>query len=130
MARRAFDLAPSRNVVSWTVMISAYAINGLPERALASFEEMKREGYTKRGDLSGGFISLLSWGIDQARSHVLQSMVEDHNKPSLQHYSCLVDMLSRAGEIDTAVELIKNLPEDMKPGVSAWGSILSGCRTV
>lgn len=129
MARRAFDLAPSRNVVSWTVMISAYAINGLPERALASFEEMKREGYTPNAVTYLAVLSACNHGgLIKQGLMFFKSMVEDHNKPSLQHYSCLVDMLSRAGEIDTAVELIKNLPEDMKPGVSAWGSILSGCR--
>ncbi|KAG2323253.1 hypothetical protein Bca4012_058754 [Brassica carinata] len=130
MARRAFDLVPSRNVVSWTGMISAYAINGLPERALASFEEMKREGYTPNAVTYLAILSACNHGgLIKQGLMIFKSMVEDHNKkPSLQHYSCLVDMLSRAGEIDTAMELIKNLPEDMKPGVSTWGSILSGCR--
>ncbi|KAF8051356.1 hypothetical protein N665_1742s0005 [Sinapis alba] len=130
MARRAFDLVPSRNVVSWTGMISAYAINGLSERALASFEEMKREGYTPNAVTYLAVLSACNHGgLIKQGLMIFKSMVEDHNKkPSLQHYSCLVDMLSRAGEIDTAMELIKNLPEDMRPGASAWGSILSGCR--
>ncbi|KAJ0254375.1 Pentatricopeptide repeat-containing protein [Hirschfeldia incana] len=130
MARRAFDLVPRKNVVSWTVMISAYAVNGLPERALSSFEEMKRQGYTPNAVTYLAVLSACNHGgLIKQGLMIFKSMVEDHNKkPSLQHYSCLVDMLSRAGEIDTAVELIKNLPEDMKPGASAWGSILSGCR--
>ncbi|KAF8105289.1 hypothetical protein N665_0160s0023 [Sinapis alba] len=130
VARRAFDLVPSRNVVSWTVIISAYAINGLPERALASLEEMKREGYTPNAVTYLAVLSACNHGgLIKQGLMIFKSMVEDHNKkPSLQHYSCLVDMLSRAGEIDTAMELIKNLPEDMRPGASAWGSILSGCR--
>ncbi|XP_010467478.1 PREDICTED: pentatricopeptide repeat-containing protein At2g17210-like [Camelina sativa] len=129
MARRAFDQIPSKNVVSWTVIISAYAINGLPEKALASFEEMKQKGYTPN-DVT--YLAALSacnhGGLVEKGLMVLKSMVENDHKPSLQHYSCIVDMLSRAGEIDTAMELIKNLPEDVKAGASAWGAILSGCR--
>lgn len=128
-ARRAFDQVPTKNVVSWTVIISAYAINGLPDKALASFEEMKREGYTPN-DVT--YLAALSacnhGGLIREGLMIFKSMMEDHNKPSLQHYSCIVDMLSRAGELGTAMELIKNLPEDVKPGASAWGAILSGCR--
>ncbi|CAH8306086.1 unnamed protein product [Eruca vesicaria subsp. sativa] len=129
MARRTFDSVPRKNVVSWTVIISAYAINGLPEKALASFEEMKREGCTPNAVTYLAVLSACNHGgLIKQGLMIFKSMVEDHNKPSLKHYSCLVDMLSRAGEIETAMELIKNLPDDMKPGAGAWGSILSGCR--
>ncbi|CAN6870122.1 unnamed protein product [Brassica oleracea] len=129
MARMAFNLVPRKNVVSWTVIISAYAINGLPERALASFEEMKREGYAPNAVTYLAVLSACNHGgLIKQGLMIFKSMFKYHNKPSLQHYSCLVDLLSRAGEIETAMELIKNLPEDVKPGASAWGSILSGCR--
>lgn len=129
IARRTFDQIPKKNVVSWTVIITAYAINGLPDKALASFEEMKREGFSPNAVTYLAVLSACNHGglITQGLM-IFKSMVEDHNKPWLQHYSCIVDMLSRAGEINTAMELIKNLPEDVKPGASAWGSILSGCR--
>ncbi|CAA7022003.1 unnamed protein product [Microthlaspi erraticum] len=128
-ARRAFDQITTKNVVSWTVIISAYAVNGLPDKALASFEEMKREGYTPNAVTYLAALSACNHGgLIREGLMILKSMVEDHNKPSLQHYSCIVDMLSRAGELDKAMELIKNLPEDVKPGASAWGAILSGCR--
>ncbi|VVA99381.1 unnamed protein product [Arabis nemorensis] len=129
IARRTFDQIPTKNVVSWTVIISAYAINGLPDKALVSFEEMKREGHTPNAVTYLAVLSACNHGGLIAQGlMIFKSMFEDHNKPSLQHYSCIVDMLSRAGEIDTAMELIKNLPEDVKPGASAWGSVLSGCR--
>ncbi|CAH8363696.1 unnamed protein product [Eruca vesicaria subsp. sativa] len=129
MARRTFDSVPRKNVASWTVIISAYAINGLPEKALASFEEMKREGCTPNAVTYLAVLSACNHGgLIKQGLMIFKSMVEDHNIPSLQHYSCLVDMLSRAGEIETAMELINNLPDDIKPGPGAWGSILSGCR--
>ncbi|KFK40105.1 hypothetical protein AALP_AA3G331200 [Arabis alpina] len=129
IARRTVDQIPTKNVISWTVIISAYAINGLPDKALASFEEMKREGYTPNAVTYLAVLSACNHGgmITQGLM-IFKSMIEGHNKPWLQHYSCIVDMLSRAGEFDTAMELIKNLPEDVNPGASTWGSILSGCK--
>ncbi|ESQ50790.1 hypothetical protein EUTSA_v10023059mg [Eutrema salsugineum] len=129
IARRTFDQIPSKNIVSWTVIISAYAMSGLPDKALASFEEMKREGYKPNAVTYLAVLSACNHGgLIKQGLMIFKSMVKDHNKPSLQHYSCVVDMLSRAGEIDKAMELIKNLPEHVKAGASAWGSILSGCR--
>ncbi|KAL1188497.1 Pentatricopeptide repeat-containing protein [Cardamine amara subsp. amara] len=128
IAKMSFDQIPKKNVISWTVIISAYAINGLPDKALASFEEMIRQGYTPNAVTYLAVLSACNHGgLINKGLMIFKSMVEDH-KPSLQHYSCIVDMLSRAGEIDTAMELIKNLPEDFKPGASAWGAILRGCR--
>ncbi|CAN8257825.1 unnamed protein product [Cochlearia groenlandica] len=129
-ATRTFDQISEKNVVSWTSIISAYAMNGLPDKALASFEEMKREGHTPNSVTYLAALSACSHGglITQGLK-IFKSMVEQHNiKPVLHHYSCIVDMFSRAGEVDTAIELIKNLPEDVKPGASTWGAILSGCR--
>ncbi|KAK1437832.1 hypothetical protein QVD17_03632 [Tagetes erecta] len=48
-------------------------------------------------------------------------------KPSLEHYSCLVDLLSRGGKLDLAMQLIDQLEQNV--GLSAWGALLSGCRT-
>lgn len=128
IARRTFDQITEKNIVSWTVIISGYAMNGLPDKALELFEEMKQEGYTPNAVTYLAALSACNHGgLIKKGLMIFKSMVEDH-KPSLQHYSCIVDMLSRAGEIDTAMELIKNLPEDVKAGASAWGAILSGCR--
>ncbi|EOA32485.1 hypothetical protein CARUB_v10015765mg [Capsella rubella] len=129
LARRAFDQMPLKNVVSWTVIISAYAINGLPDKALALFEEMKRQGNTPNAVTYLAALSACNHGgLVKKGLMIFKSMVENDHKPLLQHYSCIVDMLSRAGEIDTAMELIKKLPEDVKAGASTWGAILSGCR--
>jgi len=129
MARRTFDQITEKNIISWTVIISAYAINGLPDKALALFDEMKQKGYTPNAVTYLAALSACNHGgLVKKGLMIFKSMVEEDHKPSLQHYSCIVDMLSRAGEIDTAVELIKNLPEDVKAGASAWGAILSGCR--
>jgi pentatricopeptide repeat protein len=42
-ARKVFDRIPSRNVVSWTAMLSGYVQNGFPGDALLLFIDMRQE---------------------------------------------------------------------------------------
>lgn len=45
-------------------------------------------------------------------------------KPGLKHYTCMIDMLSRAGELDEAYKLTNSLP--MEPDSVIWGVLLQG----
>ncbi|XP_010530957.1 PREDICTED: pentatricopeptide repeat-containing protein At2g17210 isoform X2 [Tarenaya hassleriana] len=133
IAKRAFNQIPTKNVVSWTALISAYAMNGLPDQALAALDEMKQHGVAPNSITYLSALSACSHGglIEQGLG-IFHSMIQDHGKvkPWMSpHYSCIVDMLSRAGEVEKALEFVKNLPEDVNAGVSTWGAVLSGCRS-
>jgi pentatricopeptide repeat protein len=61
---------------------------------------------------------------------LFKSMVQELGlEPGFEHYSCMVDMLGRAGKLDTAIEVIKAMPHNLKNGASIWGSLLSACRS-
>ncbi|CAI0417601.1 unnamed protein product [Linum tenue] len=47
-------------------------------------------------------------------------------EPKPDHYSCMVDLLSRAGKLDEAVDLIKKSP--FKPHPAIYGTLLGACR--
>ncbi|KAJ4825143.1 hypothetical protein Tsubulata_008679, partial [Turnera subulata] len=48
-------------------------------------------------------------------------------QPQLEHYGCMVDLLGRAGLVDQALELIKNIP--ILPDASVvWGALLGACQ--
>lgn len=47
-------------------------------------------------------------------------------KPSIEHYGCIIDLLSRAGRFPEAIDIINNMK--IKPDELVWGSLLSGCR--
>ena len=52
------------------------------------------------------------------------SMIKDHRvEPGLEHYSCMVDMLGRAGQLDSAIDLIKKVLEGFEAGASIWGAL-------
>ncbi|KAL3843392.1 hypothetical protein ACJIZ3_000795 [Penstemon smallii] len=47
--------------------------------------------------------------------------------PSQEHYSCLVDLLCRAGELERAWKLVSVIPYN-NGAVSMWGTLLSACN--
>eukprot|EP01018_Ginkgo_biloba_P024066 Gb_36172 [translate_table: standard] len=123
-----FDKMSSRNVVSWTAMILAYAMHGHGKKALQLFEQMQHSG-TKPDHVT--FIGVLS-----ACCHA--GLVDDgwryfdcmsryyHITPVKEHYCCMVDLLGRAGKLDEAYHLINKMP--IKPDAAVWGSLLGACR--
>ncbi|XP_004140062.1 pentatricopeptide repeat-containing protein At2g17210 [Cucumis sativus] len=128
---RAFNQIPQKNVVCWSAMISAFRINGLAHEALMLFEKIKQNG-TKPNAVTA--LSLLSacshGGLMEEGLSFFTSMVQKHGiEPGLEHYSCIVDMLSRAGKFNEALELIEKLPKEMEAGASIWGTLLSSCRS-
>ena len=46
--------------------------------------------------------------------------------PTPEHHTCLVDLLGRAGHVDSAVILIKEMP--FHPSATPWHTILGACR--
>ena len=58
--------------------------------------------------------------------HCFRAMIEHGIKPELDHYSCMVDLLGRAGLLDEAWDLIQTM--SMPPNGVIWGSLLASCR--
>lgn len=45
-----------------------------------------------------------------------------HMKPQIEHFGCVVDLFARAGCLEKAMGLIKEMP--MKPDATIWRSVL------
>lgn len=128
---RAFNQIPEKNVVCWSAMISAFGINGLAHEALILFEEIKQNDTKPNAVTALSLLSACSHGglVEEGLSF-FTSMSKKHGiEPGLEHYSCVVDMLSRAGKFNEALELIEKMPEEMEAGGSIWGTLLSSCRS-
>ncbi|KAK9141688.1 hypothetical protein Syun_011088 [Stephania yunnanensis] len=66
-------------------------------------------------------------GMVDTGLRVFNSMVRNNQiEPSQEHYSCVIDMLGRAGRLKEAEEFIHRMP--MKPGISALQSLLGACK--
>ncbi|KAL7145464.1 hypothetical protein ABFS83_07G086000 [Erythranthe nasuta] len=129
-SKRAFDQISTKNIVSWSAIIAAYGLNGHPRVALALLSEMEANGLKPN---SVTILSVLSacchGGLIEEGLSVFKDMAKNHKSElKLEHYSCLVDLLARSGNVNDALELIKCIPFGMKAGPSAWGAVLSACR--
>ena len=64
--------------------------------------------------------------VDQGR-RLFDMMHEDYGiPPSLQHYGCLIDLLSCNGHVDEAVAVLQGMP--CRPDSEVWRALLGGCR--
>nr|UPT48931.1 pentatricopeptide repeat protein AaPPR1102 [Agave angustifolia] len=127
-AQKVFELSNHRDVVSWNAMIAAFAHHGLGRESVRLFEDMQRKGF-RPNDVT--YVELLSAcshsGLVDEGLMFFRSMVRDGSIELREdHYTCLVDLCSRAGRLEEAMNLIKGLK--IKPSASVWGALLGGCN--
>lgn len=127
-AMQVFVEMPSRNIVSWNAMISAYAQEGDGKATLKTFEELIKSG------LKPDSVSFL--GVLTACSH--RGLVEEglaHFKSMTQryqidvkreHYASMVDLLCRCGQFGEAEKLMHEMP--FEPDEIMLSSVLRSCR--
>ncbi|XP_020702151.1 pentatricopeptide repeat-containing protein At4g02750 [Dendrobium catenatum] len=127
-AYKAYEEISQKDVVTWNTMIVGYARHGFGDKALESFDlmrttEMKPDNVTLVGVLSAcSHAGLINKGID-----FFYSMHQDFGiKPKAEHYTCMIDLLGRAGRLAEAQALIKDLP--FEPDATMWGALLGASR--
>ncbi|XWS58651.1 hypothetical protein CRYUN_Cryun08bG0052800 [Craigia yunnanensis] len=124
-----FDHMKVRDVVTWTAMISAYGMYGEGKKAFQAFEDMKATGVIPDHVAFVAIIYACSHsGLVEEGLACFDQMKKDYNlEPRIEHYACVVDLLSRSGLISKAEKFICSMP--LKPDASIWGCLLSACRS-
>ncbi|OVA02323.1 Pentatricopeptide repeat [Macleaya cordata] len=127
-AHRIFDgLLPEVNVVGWNSIMAAYAQQGDKNSVIKLFDEMKvRECFPD--ELS--FLAMLTACCNSGSVHEaekwLNCMKSEHGMdPGLEHYTCLIGAMARAGQLEEAKILALNMP--FEPDAAVWRSLLSAC---
>ncbi|GLU09796.1 hypothetical protein SLE2022_266370 [Rubroshorea leprosula] len=127
-ARRAFDMILNKELPAYNAMISSHALHGQAREALSLYNCLW-EASTKPDAIT--FTSALSAcshaGMISEGLQVFADMVSIHHfKPNMEHYGCVVTLLSRCGSLDEAVRLILTMP--FEPDAHIIGSLLAACR--
>ncbi|MFS7909428.1 putative tetratricopeptide-like helical domain superfamily, DYW domain-containing protein [Helianthus anomalus] len=127
-ARKVFDEMQTRDVVSWTSMVSAYGMTGDGQTAVTIFSDMQHSGLTPD---SISFVPVLSAcshaGLLDQGKRFFKLMTDEYKiVPRLEHFACMVDLLGRSGRINEAYAFIKNMK--MEPNDRIWGALLSACK--
>ncbi|GFP88524.1 pentatricopeptide repeat-containing protein at5g66520 [Phtheirospermum japonicum] len=123
-----FENTKERTVFLWSTMIQGLAIHGKANEALKLFSEMIRTGTKPNGVTFVGLLNACShMGLINEGRSFFASMTRDYKiVPSIEHYGCMVDLLSRGGLLDEARDFIERMP--IGPNAAVWGAFLGGCK--
>ncbi|KAG6690118.1 hypothetical protein I3843_11G204800 [Carya illinoinensis] len=124
-----FRSMPQRDIVTWGVIISGFAMHGEAEICFQLFDEMVASGTHPNEVIFVAILSACSHaGYVELGHQYFYKMIHDFGiRPTIEHYGCMVDLLGRAGQLSEAEELIASMPGE--PNSIIWGAFLSGCRT-
>uniref|UniRef100_A0A7N1A0T5 DYW domain-containing protein n=1 Tax=Kalanchoe fedtschenkoi TaxID=63787 RepID=A0A7N1A0T5_KALFE len=125
---RVFELMKTKDVVTWTALISAYGMYGEGQKALSTFHAMEATATAPDHIV---FIAVLfscsHSGLVEEGMACFNNMKNVYNiEPRREHYACVVDLLSRSGRLSEAEQFILSMP--IEPDASIWGALLSACR--
>ncbi|CAL4931954.1 unnamed protein product [Urochloa decumbens] len=129
LARKLFDLSREKDLISWNGIIAAYAHHGVGMEAIHLYEKMQENGY-RPNDVT--YVVLLAAcshsGLVDKGLKIFESMVKNRSITVRdEHYTCLIDLCSRAGRLDDAKRLIHYLKIKPASG-SVWSDLLGGCN--
>uniref|UniRef100_A0A7N0T3L6 DYW domain-containing protein n=1 Tax=Kalanchoe fedtschenkoi TaxID=63787 RepID=A0A7N0T3L6_KALFE len=129
VARMMFAAIPQgdRNVVTWTVMIGAYAQHGEANEALSLFAQMFKQEYFIPPNLFTISCALMACARlaalrvgKQIHAYVLRSSRE----PCMLFVSnCLIDMYSKAGDVEAAAAVFEHMRQR---NAASWTSLMTG----
>ncbi|XP_007203772.1 pentatricopeptide repeat-containing protein At5g44230 isoform X1 [Prunus persica] len=127
-AYKVFQGMKERNVFSYSSMILGFAMHGRANAAIELFHEMLTTEIRPNRVTFIGVLTACSHAgmVDQGRQ-LFATMEKYYNVvPSADHYTCMVDLLGRAGRLEEALELVETMPIAAHGGV--WGALLGACH--
>ncbi|KAI4351952.1 hypothetical protein L6164_006250 [Bauhinia variegata] len=128
-AREVFERVVDKDLTVWSSMINSYAIHGMGTEAVNLFYKMQtEEGIMPDAVIFTSILLACSHsGLVEHGLKYFKSMQKDYGiEPTVEHYSCLVDLLGRVGQLDLALDIIQGMPFELQ--TQAWAPFLSACR--
>lgn len=126
-AQNLFEQLSEKRIVSWNAMIAGYAMHGHCNEALDLFEKMRKEAKPDHMTFAGVLSACSHGGLLDKGWLFFESMVRDyHIEPTIQHYTCMVDLLGHSGRLVEAYDLTMQIR--MVPDAGVWGTLLNSCK--
>ncbi|PON94134.1 Pentatricopeptide repeat [Trema orientale] len=116
-----------KNILTWTAMATGLAIHGKGKEALQLLDAMGPSGLKPNAvTFTSLLLACCHSGLVEEGLHLFYSMSKFNITPQMQHYGCIVDLLSRTGLLKEAYEFIMAMP--IEPDTILWRSLLSASR--
>ncbi|XP_051203702.1 pentatricopeptide repeat-containing protein At1g11290, chloroplastic isoform X1 [Lolium perenne] len=124
-ARRLFDEMPSRTLVSWNCMVTAYSKSSHVEEAVAMFNAMRGLGVRPS---AGTLVGLMSWSVNSMATRSLGLCLYGYSLKSgldadLPVLNSVLTMLVRGGQLHAARLIFDSMSEK---SVVSWSAMASG----
>ena len=128
---RAFEVftqLPEKGISSWNCMIGGMAMHGKGEAAIELFKDMETKMVTPDNIT---FLNVLNAcahsGLVEKGRYYFNHFTQVYDiKPRTEHYGCMVDLYGRAGMLDEAMNLIREMP--MSPDAGVLGAFVGACK--
>ncbi|CAN6466695.1 unnamed protein product [Victoria cruziana] len=127
-AHAIFSSVKKKDVISWNAIIGGYGRNGHGRSAVCLFKQMKESGGEPNHVTFTSVLSACSHSglVDEGKEY-FSSMTNVYKFiPTMEQYACIVDLLSRSGRFEEAMDFINKMP--LEPDGSIWGSLLAACK--
>ncbi|PQQ02902.1 putative pentatricopeptide repeat-containing protein [Prunus yedoensis var. nudiflora] len=123
-----FEKMPERNEVSWNSILLGLGMHGHADETFGLFERMEAAGMKPDRVTFTALLSACSHaGRVEEGLKYFKRMVQDYKiEPQLEQYTCMVDLLGRAGHLSHAYDIILTMP--CGPDDRIWGSLLGSCK--
>ncbi|KAG5597207.1 hypothetical protein H5410_038439 [Solanum commersonii] len=123
-----FNEMTTKNVITWTTIVSALGLHGYAHEALEKFKEMDMNGIKPD---KVAFVAVLSAcrhvGLVKEGMKLFGQMKGKYGvEPEMDHYLIAVDLLARYGYLTEAEQLITGMP--FPPNALIWRIFLEGCK--
>ena len=120
-----FDNLQTRDVVTWTSLISGYADHGKPEQAINLFEHMIHENVMPNAITFLSILKACSVIGDPKQCDYIHSKIEKHGLFEKDHVlgTMLVDAYAKCGSFSKARDVFEKIPVQ---DVVLWNTMISG----
>ncbi|XP_054802433.1 pentatricopeptide repeat-containing protein At3g14730 isoform X2 [Prosopis cineraria] len=127
-ARLVFDNIREKDLASWNIMIMGYGMHGCGDEALEFFSQLCQTQLAPDEITFVGLLSACSHaGMVKKGQEFLAEMESKYGvSPTIEHYTCVIDMLGRAGQLQEAYNLVLTMPIEANP--IGWRALLAACH--
>ncbi|RAL51453.1 hypothetical protein DM860_010955 [Cuscuta australis] len=102
------------NVAAWTALINAYAHHGLGSHAISLFNHMlEQKVHPNAATLVGVLSACTHAGMVSEGMKIFHEIETQYGvTPTLEHITCVVDLLGRSGHLKEAEEVVNSMSVD------------------
>lgn len=127
-AYKFFRTCHKKDLIIFTAMVGGFAMYGMAKEAIGVFSEMIQRGIKPDHVIFTTILSACSHaGLVDEGLEQFKSIKDVHGiEPTMEHYACVVDLLSRRGRVQEAYDFIRDMPCEANANV--WGTLLGSCK--